>query len=105
VCEKQSSAAGMNSSKAACSSVVNHASGILQLEYRSNPKTGTRRGPYWYFYWPEDGKQHSLYVGKTSDPEALLEEKLARQDPLVKIGQTRAEKLSPLLTLGRSGRL
>ena len=55
----------------------NHGRGILQLEYRSNPKTGTRWGPYWYFYWREDGRQHSLYVGKTDDPEALLEEKLA----------------------------
>ena len=50
----------------------NHGTGILQLEYRSNPKTGTRWGPYWYFYWREDGKQHSLYVGKT-----LLDEKIA----------------------------
>ena len=50
----------------------NHGRGILQLEYRSNPKTGTRWGPYWYFYWREDGKQHSLYVGKT-----LLDEKIA----------------------------
>ncbi len=23
-----------------------HGRGILQLEYRANPKTGTRRGPY-----------------------------------------------------------
>ena len=62
------------------SSVVerrNHGRGILQLEYRANPKTGTRRGPYWYFYWREEGRQHSLYVGKTDDPEALLDEKLA----------------------------
>lgn len=56
----------------------NHASEILQLEYRSNPKSGTQRGPYWYFYWREEGSQHSLYVGKASDAEALLEEKLAR---------------------------
>ena len=56
----------------------NHGSGILQLEYRTNPKSGTQRGPYWYFYWREEGCQHSLYVGKASDPEALLEEKLAR---------------------------
>jgi hypothetical protein len=31
------------------SSVVeqrSYGSGILQLEYRTNPKTGTRRGPY-----------------------------------------------------------
>src|SRR4051794_15073893 len=34
----------------------NYSRGILQLEYRSNPKTGTQRGPYWYFYWREGGK-------------------------------------------------
>lgn len=55
----------------------NYGRGILQLEYRANPKTGTRRGPYWYFYWREEGRQHSLYVGKTDDPEAVLEEKFA----------------------------
>jgi hypothetical protein len=54
----------------------NHGNGIMQLEYRSNPKTGTKWGPYWYFYWREEGCQHSLYVGKTDDPEALLDEKL-----------------------------
>jgi hypothetical protein len=55
----------------------NYGRGILQLEYRANPKTGTRRGPYWYFYWRAEGSQHSLYVGKTDDPEAVLEEKFA----------------------------
>jgi hypothetical protein len=35
-------------------------SGILQLEYRINPKTGTRRSPYW-----------------SDDPEAVLTRKLA----------------------------
>jgi hypothetical protein len=55
----------------------NHGRGILQLEYRTNPKTGTRRGPYWYFYWREEGWQRSLYVGKTVDPEAVLEETFA----------------------------
>ena len=55
----------------------NHGRGILQLEYRANPKTGTRRGPYWYFYWREQGRQYSLYVGKTDDPQAVLEEKFA----------------------------
>jgi hypothetical protein len=55
----------------------NHGRGILQLEYRSNPKTGTQRGPYWYFYWREAGKQRSLYLGKTDDPEGSLAEKLA----------------------------
>jgi hypothetical protein len=51
--------------------------GILQLEYRTNPKTGTTRGPYWYFHYREGGRQHTLYVGKTDDPEELLIEKLA----------------------------
>jgi hypothetical protein len=55
----------------------NHGSGILQLEYRANPKTGTQRGPYWYFYWREAGKQRSLYLGKTEDPEGALAEKLS----------------------------
>jgi hypothetical protein len=52
-------------------------SGVLQLEYRTNPKTGTQRGPYWYFHYREGGKQHTLYVGKTDDPEAALARKLA----------------------------
>jgi hypothetical protein len=56
----------------------NHGSGILQLEYRANPKTRTRRGPYWYFYWREGSRQHSLYLGKTEDPERVLSEKLDR---------------------------
>jgi hypothetical protein len=54
----------------------NHGRGILQLEYRANPKTGTQRGPYWYFYWREAGKQCSLYLGKTEEPEEVLTEKL-----------------------------
>jgi hypothetical protein len=57
----------------------NHGSGILQLEYRTNSKTGTKRGPYWYFYWREEGKQHSLYVGKTDDPEGALSVKLVEK--------------------------
>jgi hypothetical protein len=54
-----------------------YASGILQLEYRANSKTGTQRGPYWYFHYREGGRQRTLYVGKTDDPEAALAEKLA----------------------------
>ena len=42
-----------------------HGSGILQLEYRTNPNTGTKRGPYWYFHYREGGRQRTLYVGKT----------------------------------------
>jgi hypothetical protein len=44
----------------------------LQLEYRINPKTGTRRGPYWYFHYREGGRQRTRYVGKTDEPEAAL---------------------------------
>jgi hypothetical protein len=55
----------------------NYGRGILQLEYRANPKTGTQRGPYWYFYWREAGKQRSVYVGKTDDPEEVLSKKLS----------------------------
>jgi hypothetical protein len=51
-------------------------SGVLQLEYRTNPKTGTKRGPYWYFHYREGGRQHTLYVGKTDDPEGALVRKL-----------------------------
>ena len=50
--------------------------GILQLEYRTNPNTGTTRGPYWYFHYREGGRQRTLYVGKTEEPESVLQEKL-----------------------------
>ena len=63
------------------SSVVerrNHGRGILQLEYRTNPKTGTQSGPYWYFYWRAEDHQRSLYLlGQTDDPEAVLNVKFA----------------------------
>jgi hypothetical protein len=54
-----------------------YGSGILQLEYRANPKTGTTRGPYWYFHYREGGRQRTLYVGKTGDPEGTVAKKLA----------------------------
>jgi hypothetical protein len=57
------------------SSVVerrNYGNGILQLEYRANPKTGRQRGPYWYYHYREDGRQRTLYIGKTDEPEAKL---------------------------------
>ncbi len=59
------------------SSVVerrNHLDGILQLEYRTNPKTGKQRGPYWYFKHRKDGKQKTVYIGATDDPEGKLGE-------------------------------
>ncbi len=59
------------------SSVVERRSyrdGILQLEYRTNTKTGKQRGPYWYFKWRENGRQRTTYIGATDDPESKLEE-------------------------------
>ena len=51
----------------------NHLDGILQLEYRTNPKTGKQRGPYWYFKYRKEGKQKTTYIGATDDPEGWLE--------------------------------
>src|SRR3712207_2853156 len=52
--------------------------GILQLERRAyrRKKDGklTQRGPYWYFHFREGGRQKSMYLGKTDDPEAKVEE-------------------------------
>ncbi len=60
------------------SSVVerrNHLDGILQLEYRTNPSTGKQRGPYWYFKHRKDGKQKTVYIGATDNPEGKLNER------------------------------
>jgi len=54
-----------------------YGSGVLQLELRANPKTGTQRGPYWYFHYREGGRQQTLYIGKTDDPEGTVAKKLA----------------------------
>jgi hypothetical protein len=52
--------------------------GLLQLEGRAyqRKKDGQliERGPYWYFHYREGGKQRTLYVGKTDDPEAKVDE-------------------------------
>jgi hypothetical protein len=52
--------------------------GVLQLEGRAyqRKKDGglTKRGPYWYFHYREGGKQHTLYIGKTANPEAKVDE-------------------------------
>jgi hypothetical protein len=52
--------------------------GILQLERRAyrRKKDGqlTERGPYWYFHFREGGKQKTMYVGQTHDPEARVDE-------------------------------
>ena len=55
--------------------------GWLQLEKRTyERKDGSVsvRGPYWYFRYHEGGRQRKLYLGKTEEPEAELEEKLRR---------------------------
>ena len=57
--------------------------GLLQLEGRAyqRKKDGelTERGPYWYFHYREGGKQRTLYVGKTDNPEAVVDEKLGKE--------------------------
>ena len=60
-----------------------HRNGVLQLEGRAyrRKKDGelTERGPYWYFHYREGGKQRTLYVGKTDNPEAVVDEKLGKE--------------------------
>jgi hypothetical protein len=50
--------------------------GVLQLEGRAyrRKKDGelTERGPYWYFHYRDGGRQRTLYVGKTGNPEAKV---------------------------------
>ena len=60
-----------------------HRNGVLQLEGRAyqRKKDGelTERGPYWYFHYREGGRQRTLYVGKTDNPEAVVSEKLGKE--------------------------
>jgi hypothetical protein len=54
-----------------------HRNGVLQLEGRAyrRKKDGqlVERGPYWYFHYREGGRQRTLYLGKTDDPEAKVD--------------------------------
>jgi len=43
-----------------------YGSGVLQLEKRG------QSGPYWYFHHRKDGKQKTIYLGKTDAPEIKL---------------------------------
>src|SRR5512133_2122351 len=43
-----------------------YGSGVLQLEKRGES------GPYWYFHHRKDGKQKTVYLGKTDAPEVKL---------------------------------
>jgi hypothetical protein len=60
-----------------------HRNGVLQLEGRAyqRKKDGdlTERGPYWYFHYRQDGKQRTLYLGKTDNPEAKVDEMMDRK--------------------------
>lgn len=55
-----------------------HRNGLLQLEGRAHRRKKddelTQRGPYWYFHYREGGRQRTLYIGKTDDPEAKVDE-------------------------------
>jgi hypothetical protein len=52
--------------------------GLLQLEGRTyrRKKDGQlkQRGPYWYFHYREGGRQRTLYLGKTDNPEGKVDE-------------------------------
>ena len=53
--------------------------GVLQLEtraYRRKDGSVAERGPYWYFHYREQGRQRTLYVGKTDEPEERVAERL-----------------------------
>src|SRR5215204_1255905 len=68
------------------SSVVerrDYANGVLQLEkraYRRKDGGLTERGPYWYFHFREGGRQKTMYVGQTDDPEARMDEIMTKEE-------------------------
>jgi hypothetical protein len=60
-----------------------HSAGTLRLEMVKCGKDRCRKcakgpahGPYWYLYFRRSGKLTSKYIGKTEDPEGVLEKKL-----------------------------
>ena len=57
--------------------------GILQLEkraYRRKDGKLTQRGPYWYFHFREGGRQKTMYLGQTHDPEAKVDEIMTKEE-------------------------
>ena len=58
--------------------------GVLQLERRAyrRKKDGelTERGPYWYFHFREGGRQKTMYVGQTDNPEARVDEIMTKEE-------------------------
>ena len=68
------------------SSVVelrDYRNGVLQLEkraYRRKDGGLTERGPYWYFHFREGGRQKTMYVGQTDNPEARVDEIMTKAE-------------------------
>jgi hypothetical protein len=59
-----------------------YGNGILQLEmraYRCKDGGLTERDPYWYFHFREGGRQKTMYVGQTDNPEARVDEILGKE--------------------------
>jgi hypothetical protein len=59
-----------------------YGNGILQLErraYRRKDGGLTERGPYWYFHFREGGTQRTLYLGRTDNPEVVVDEKRGKE--------------------------
>src|SRR5215213_761089 len=57
--------------------------GVLQFEkraYRRKDGGLTERGPYWYFHFREGGRQKTMYVGQTDDPEARMDEIMTMEE-------------------------
>ena len=57
--------------------------GVLQLErraYRRKDGGLTERGPYWYFHFREGGRQKTMYLGQTDDPEAKVDEIMTKAE-------------------------
>jgi hypothetical protein len=57
--------------------------GVLQLEkraYRRKDGGLTERGPYWYFHFREGGRQKTMYLGQTDNPEAKVDEIMTKAE-------------------------
>ena len=57
--------------------------GVLQLErraYRRKDGQLTQRGPYWYFHYREGGRQKTMYVGQTDNPEARVDKIMTKAE-------------------------
>jgi hypothetical protein len=55
-----------------------YSGGLLHREHHRNPKTGHVGSRYWYFRFRECDKQHTICVGKTAEPESVVDRKIGR---------------------------